>query len=1110
MIHLLESASGADRLRAATDFLAAVPPGSECVIIGSSRAAIDDLIRRLSSRHGATFGLHRFSLTQVAARLAAPMLSARGLATCTRLAAEAVAARATFAALAGRGIPFFAPVARYPGFGRTLAATLSDLRAAGVGPAKLAEGAPPLPELAVLLAAYEAELDAAHLADRTELLRCATHAIAQRNPDPIVALPLLLLDVAIEGRIERELVGALCNASPHVLITLPAGDRAARTALDVVLPKERLSPPHPAPATTARRPPEEPTTARRSPAAESSLERLQRYLFNETDEPPTGTVDDAVRIFSAPGEGRETVEIARWILAEARAGTRFDDMVVLLRSPESYTALLETAFRRAGVPAYFARGTRRPNPSGRAFLALLACASDGLSARRFAEYLSFGQVPSLNPDGGPPLDRPVWTGPRDEALGAAAHAAEDSSNGQRTTDNGDDTDDTSGALRAPWKWEELIVDAAVIGGSDRWRRRLRGLAHELEAQQAELASEEPDSPRLAGIERERANLAHLSRFALPVIEQLAALPTAAQWGAWLTQLAELAPRVLRQPEPVLQLLAELEPMAAVGPVGLDEVRDVLAERLTSLSEEPPQYRYGRVLVTTLDEARGRTFEIVFVPGLAERIFPQRPREDALLLDSSRQELSADLARQGARIDRERLLLHLAVGAAERRVYLSYPRVDVVQGRPRVTSFYGLDVARATRGEIPDAETFERDAFALVGARLAWPAPPEPAQAIDAAEHDLATLAAFTARGARAPKGAAQYLLELNPHLARALRTRYWRWERPRWTELDGIVRTTADTAPVLAAQRLTARPYSPSALQHFAACPYRFFLASILRLEPRREITPLEQLDPLTRGKLVHRVQAETLRALATAGALPVTDAGLAVAERVLGDTLDTVAARFHEDLAPPILRVWQDEMAALRGDLIYWLRHLADHAATWHPAYFEFGFGVPPDDEHDPRSRRVAVELAGGLRLRGSVDLIEQRADGSTLRVTDHKTGADRTKEGMVIAGGETLQPVLYALAVEAALGTPVQEARLFFCTARGGFAERVVKNDERARGQGRQVLEAIDAAIGRGFLPPAPRAEACIHCDFHLVCGPHEEERARRKESQSLADLAALRLRP
>jgi hypothetical protein len=34
----------------------------------------------------------------------------------------------------------------------------------------------------------------------------------------------------------------------------------------------------------------------------------------------------------------------------------------------------------------------------------------------------------------------------------------------------------AGTLRAPWKWESLLVESAVIGGSDRWGRRLNGLA----------------------------------------------------------------------------------------------------------------------------------------------------------------------------------------------------------------------------------------------------------------------------------------------------------------------------------------------------------------------------------------------------------------------------------------------------------------------------------------------------------------------------------------------------------------------------------------------------------------------------------------------------------
>src|SRR5207244_6244100 len=100
-------------------------------------------------------------------------------------------------------------------------------------------------------------------------------------------------------------------------------------------------------------------------------------------------------LFSAPGEGRESIEIVRRMLDEAQQGVHFDEMAVFLRTPAHYLGLLEHACRRGGVPAYFDRGIRRPDPAGRAFIALLSCAVDGLSAKRFDEYLSLGQVPQF-------------------------------------------------------------------------------------------------------------------------------------------------------------------------------------------------------------------------------------------------------------------------------------------------------------------------------------------------------------------------------------------------------------------------------------------------------------------------------------------------------------------------------------------------------------------------------------------------------------------------------------------------------------------------------------------------------------------------------------------
>src|SRR5262249_1866876 len=142
--------------------------------------------------------------------------------------------------------------------------------------------------------------------------------------------------------------------------------------------------------------------------------------------------------------------------------------------------------------------------------------------------------------------------------------------------------------------------------------------------------DEDDAPRLhltAQLERLRS----LSSFALPLLQQLDSLPVRAQWADWIDHLSRLAEESLRDPDGVLAVLAEFEPMGEVGPVGVEEVAEVLNERLRFLRMEPPQRRWGRVLVCSIEEARGCEFPVVFLPGLAEGLFPQRAFEDPLLL-----------------------------------------------------------------------------------------------------------------------------------------------------------------------------------------------------------------------------------------------------------------------------------------------------------------------------------------------------------------------------------------------------------------------------------------------------------------------------------------------
>ena len=199
------------------------------------------------------------------------------------------------------------------------------------------------------------------------------------------------------------------------------------------------------------------------------------------------------------------------------------------------------------------------------------------------------------------------------------------------------------------------------------------------------------SARAARLERDLRNLGHLRTFALPVIDRLAAWPASATWGEWLDRFTALVPDVVRRPERVLRVLAELRPMSAIGPVSLDEARDIMADRLLTLEVEPTGQRYGRVFVGNPQQARGRAFRVVFVAGLAERLFPQRPHEDPMLLDEEmREPLDATLPVQKDRVRTERLLLRLAVGAATDRLWLSYPRLEIAESRPRVPSFYALE------------------------------------------------------------------------------------------------------------------------------------------------------------------------------------------------------------------------------------------------------------------------------------------------------------------------------------------------------------------------------------------------------------------------------------
>ena len=1063
----VKSTRAAVRIEAARRFLEGLGAKQPFLVVAAGRHAADRLVHEAAEAKGAAgalFGVFRFGLSVLAENLARPELAARRLRALTPAARLAAVVRVIHRARRQGALGRFGEAAEGPGLAVRLASTFDELRLAGIGSDRLA-GRDDC--LGGLYGTYVETLAETGLADRAETFAAATRRI-EGGAGPPAGLPLLLLDVPLWDRAARRFTGALTAAAPEVFLTLPEGDTGtekAALALGAV----------PFPAA-------EPGSGDAEP--EDAVASAQRHLF-ATRRPDPGRERRGLSVIAAPGTAAEAIEHARAFLAEAAEGVPFDRMAVLLPEPAGQASAFQEAFGRARIPAFFDAGARRPHPAGRAFVVLLDCAREGLSATRFAEYLSLGETPAA----------------------PAADPGTDAAQGSAT--------DVPGFV-APRRWERLILDSEVIGGLDRWERRLARFADRL--RQDEEAEE--DDARREHLRLRQADLRRLTETALPILRRLAALPSPhASYSEWTRHLEGLARAALLHPQGVVDCLAEMDPMRDVTEVTLEEVRDSLVRRLAEVVTRSRGSRYGRVWVGPIEAARGLAFDVVAVPGLSERAFPRVLREDPMLLDRDREALSPDLPVRSDLAERERLRLRIGIGAATRKLTLSYSSLNLVEGRPQVPSYYLAESFRAGLGEIPTLAEIRsragRESKVVRGIR----APRDASLAIDRREFDLAQVASALGRPeARAgDEGTAAYLLS-DPGLARALRQEYmrqqWKWQSP-----DGFLNPNQAALEALERHRPGNRSFSATGLEAYAACPYQFFLKNLVRLRPVERPEALIHLDPLTRGSLLHDVFFHLGREFRQRGLAPLRSERLDEAFELLEEIFRRVEADVRERVAPAIERVWRDQMDGLLGDLRGFLQRYAETGRV--PLANELTFGMGAKQPADPASRTEAAVLPGGLRLHGSIDVVEQLPDG-TVQITDYKTGRasiENTDDRNTLFGGRALQPLLYALAYEALSGTPAASGRLYYATIRGAYlATEVDAASEDSRAVFESFVAGLDRAVQGGRFPALPNPgvsyRVCDYCDYLPVCGPRPAGYARTKArpgfAAALDDVAGIRSLP
>ncbi|MEO8394182.1 MAG: PD-(D/E)XK nuclease family protein, partial [Chloroflexota bacterium] len=306
-------------------------------------------------------------------------------------------------------------------------------------------------------------------------------------------------------------------------------------------------------------------------------------------------------------------------------------------------------------------------------------------------------------------------------------------------------------------------------------------------------------------------------------------------------------------------------------------------------------RDGRVLVTTVTDARGLPQRHIFILGLSEGIFPQPAPEDPLLLDSERERLRGKgikLPTQAERAGDDGLFYSL-IGQARDSLTLSRPH--------------------SKNGETWAASHLWRAALAVFSdAHVEHLAPG--AVPLDPATQHEAALAAVDAL-VEGRSGAA--LLDW-------IDRDYWRRiQRGRDIELGRISMAAHDRysgrlsdADLIAqvAQLLNPdRVWSASQLNDYGLCGFRYFAARLLKLEALEE--PEDGMDVRQLGTLFHEILEQTYARFARLGGAITPDRryeALIVLGQVAEENMIDAPERLRFRASPQ----WAQEKEVLRRRL--------------------------------------------------------------------------------------------------------------------------------------------------------------------------------------------------
>ncbi|MGH7877407.1 MAG: PD-(D/E)XK nuclease family protein, partial [Candidatus Dormibacteraceae bacterium] len=498
---------------------------------------------------------------------------------------------------------------------------------------------------------------------------------------------------------------------------------------------------------------------------------------------------------------------------------------------------------------------------------------------------------------------------------------------------------------------------------------------------------------------------------------------------------------------------------------------------------------------------GMEFDSVFVLGATERALPQPGPPDPFFPPGGGPDPLGRVERRRTE-ERRDFLSAIATSGSQ---HVSFPAWDA-NLRPCYPSPWVVELARP---KAPGSAT----ASALRGGRGATNV--EVIQSPDAglgrapAFLNVAEWRTASARRSAARLSASGLAARADLPLGRHLQVRAAR-DSVRFSEFDGNIESEVAGLPLLAAG-VEGRRLSPSGIESWAACPFRYLLKQLVKVEAteRPEVDTAWGMSAANRGILVHDVLRRFFNeSTSQQRPGPAERFGTRDRRRIEELALEEFA-RLEEAGATGQPLAWENERRAILADLQSFLRFDEE---LWTdgliPTFFEQGFGMP-GDSWEP----VVVEVRGGrfAQLRGRIDRVDLGPDPlapQSARLIDYKTSKDYPEGDFAadpVVAGRRVQPSVYAAAIRARFPGLGVHGGYWFVSAKGRFKFLDVPDHQ---GRLREVLEVMDRSLRAGAFQQVPGPadgpdpanwSNCRYCAFDRICPTGRDQMHERKRGQA-----------